>query len=97
MFAEKVYYYHSQEAPDDTEYSTQQSLESSTYANGNINIEPAWDVVEGSEDILIGVFDSGIRWSHEDRSFKSTVLYRAFFMPTPADRPFRNAPPGFPN
>ncbi|MCB9019102.1 MAG: S8 family serine peptidase [Chitinophagales bacterium] len=66
MFAEKVYYYHSQEAPDDTEYSTQQSLESSTYANGNINIEPAWDVVEGSEDILIGVFDSGIRWSHED-------------------------------
>jgi len=51
---------------NDPLYSTQQSLTSSTYSDGNINIEPAWVIETGSDKIKIGVMDSGIKWDHED-------------------------------
>ena len=31
-----------------------------------INMPEAWDTQEGSSDIIVGVLDSGIDWSHED-------------------------------
>jgi len=37
-----------------------------TNINGHINIESAWDYTVGSENIIVGVYDSGINWGHED-------------------------------
>jgi subtilisin family serine protease len=31
-----------------------------------IQSEPAWDYTTGSEDIIIGIVDSGIKWNHPD-------------------------------
>jgi hypothetical protein len=51
---------------NDQFYSTQQSLMSTTYPDGHINVEPAWAIETGSDKIKIGVLDSGIKWDHED-------------------------------
>src|SRR5690554_350245 len=51
---------------NDPLYPTQQSLMSVNYPDGHINIEPAWAIETGSDNIKIGVLDSGIKWDHED-------------------------------
>ncbi len=52
---------------NDPLYSSQASLHPvQGYLNSDINIEPAWDYTVGKESVKVGVFDTGIRWSHED-------------------------------
>jgi subtilisin family serine protease len=54
---------------NDIEYSNQNSLHSTgNFLNSDINIEPAWDIVQdgGANYIKCGVFDSGLDWDHED-------------------------------
>jgi len=51
---------------NDPFYPTQQSLMSTTYPDGHINVEPAWAIETGSDKIKIGVIDTGIKWDHED-------------------------------
>lgn len=51
---------------NDPLYPTQQSLMSTTYPDGQINIEPAWAIEKGSDKIKIGVIDTGVKWDHED-------------------------------
>ncbi|MGB0430614.1 MAG: S8 family serine peptidase [Bacteroidia bacterium] len=44
----------------------------STIVNVNIGMEGAWDIEKGREDIIVGVWDTGISWSHEDFSTTGT-------------------------
>jgi len=45
--------------PNDPSYDLQ-------WAHQFIQTEPAWDYVTGSEDVIIGIVDSGIKWNHPD-------------------------------
>lgn len=58
--------------PDDTLFSLQQSLYSTTYPDGHINVPGAWDKETGKKFIKVGVFDSGIDTTHAD--LKTQVL-----------------------
>lgn len=46
----------------------QRGFEESLVGDGylGVNLPLAWNTVKGSPDIKVGVFDSGVRWSHED-------------------------------
>jgi len=41
---------------------------STQYPNAHINIEPAWDYADGSDSVIVGVYDTGINYSHSDFS-----------------------------
>ena len=47
--------------PNDPKINDQEML-------SRIDIFNAWDISEGSEDILIGISDCGVNWQHEDLS-----------------------------
>lgn len=54
---------------NDTEYANGSSagLKSNTLIpNASINVEPAWDITTGKPEIRVGVFDSGINFTHYD-------------------------------
>lgn len=51
---------------DDTNFPSQHSLVSTTYTQGHINLNPAWSRETGNPDVKVGVYDTGVRWSHED-------------------------------
>ncbi|MCC6684938.1 MAG: S8 family serine peptidase, partial [Bacteroidia bacterium] len=55
-------------APNDTRYSADQASlhNTASHSNAHINIESAWDVEVGRDYVKVGVFDTGIRWAHED-------------------------------
>lgn len=36
--------------------------------NASINIDPAWDMTVGKDNVRVGIFDTGINWDHEDFS-----------------------------
>ncbi len=55
------------ETANDSEYPNQQSLyDNDPNVVNDINIEPAWNITKGNINIKVGVFDTGIEWSHED-------------------------------
>ncbi len=45
--------------PNDTSYDSQ-------WLHQFIQSEPAWDYTTGSDDVIIGIVDSGIKWNHPD-------------------------------
>ncbi len=57
---------------NDPHYDDQHSLwDTPEYDNANINIEPAWDIVDGAEswlnrEVKIAQFDTGVQFTHED-------------------------------
>lgn len=51
---------------DDPLFLFQHSLTSATYTDGHINIDPAWTLETGEDHIRVGVYDTGIRYSHDD-------------------------------
>jgi hypothetical protein len=57
---------------NDPLYDDQHSLwDTPEYDNANINIEPAWDIVDGAEswlnrEVKIAQFDTGVQFTHED-------------------------------
>ncbi len=55
------------EAPNDTYYGLQWSLEA-------IGIESVWDGLDALEDVTIGIIDSGIMQGHEDFDYQNTIL-----------------------
>lgn len=62
-------------APNDSLYGQQASLSPTvTYPDGDINIEPAWQIETGKPFIKVGVFDTGIDWTHEDFGYNGTSL-----------------------
>lgn len=46
-----------------------------SYPDAHINIEPAWDIENGSDYIKVGVFDHGINWTHIDFRFSEPFDY----------------------
>ncbi len=65
--------------PNDPLYVNQGNLHpTSTYPDGDINMEPAWCVAGGgSSDVRVSIIDTGVRWSHEDYgdgSFGGSVI-----------------------
>ena len=58
-YAQPNHVYYIDEIPDDPEYAQQWGLQS-------IRIEPAWEITEGSRDVLITVIDTGIDYDHGD-------------------------------
>jgi subtilisin family serine protease len=56
-------------APNDSLYLTDDFsglYPTASFPNANINIEPAWELTTGDTSIRVGVFDSGVNFSHED-------------------------------
>ncbi|MBK8488529.1 MAG: S8 family serine peptidase [Bacteroidetes bacterium] len=53
---------------NDEDYNTQLSLftENPDFVNAHIEIEDAWDIEVGDENIKVGILDNSIDWSHED-------------------------------
>ncbi|MDR0438107.1 MAG: S8 family peptidase [Bacteroidales bacterium] len=50
--------------PNDTYIGNQWYLE-------RVNVFSAWDITMGSEDVIVGVIDSGVDWEHDDIGYGS--------------------------
>ena len=59
IYAEYEPVYEVDYVPNDASYEMQ-------WYHEYIQSEPAWDYTTGSEDIIIGIVDSGIHWNHPD-------------------------------
>lgn len=46
------------------------------YPDAHIDIEPAWDKTSGDSYVRVGVFDSGIRWTHDDFSWDGSNTFQ---------------------
>lgn len=55
--------------PNDSLYTLQHSLQSTTYPDGHLFIEDAWSHEVGRPEIKVAVFDEGIDWRHPDFGF----------------------------
>lgn len=51
---------------DDPSYPVQLSLISDDFPEAHINVVPAWNFEQGQSNVKVGVYDTGVRWSHED-------------------------------
>ena len=55
--------------PNDPFFPDQFSLQDEDLQNtpdNNINLEPAWDFVAGSDEVIVGIADAPMFWSHPD-------------------------------
>lgn len=67
--------------PNDSMYVQQQSLASTTYPDGHINVEEAWEVETGVPWIKVGVFDTGIDTTNEDLDVLTGWAYNGPYAP----------------
>jgi len=58
-YAEPRYIYEMYDVPDDPLYSDQWYLP-------KINASNAWDISQGDADVVIGIIDTGVDWTHPD-------------------------------
>ena len=58
-YAEPNYIWYKSGKPNDPRYNEQ-------YGHQSIKSEPAWNKAKGSKEIIIGIVDTGIDYSHED-------------------------------
>jgi subtilisin family serine protease len=54
--------------PDDTDFGNQVGFESNNTPENDIEMDRAWDIYSGTNTVKVGVFDTGIEWSHDDFS-----------------------------
>ena len=56
--------------PDDSSFGTMWGLNNTGQSGGvidaDIDAPEAWDITKGSEDVVVGVIDSGVRYDHPD-------------------------------
>ncbi|MBD3225275.1 MAG: S8 family serine peptidase [Caldithrix sp.] len=50
--------------PDDPDYGTQWHLHQSNDAD--VDAPEAWDIDDGSSDVIVAMMDTGVRWYHKD-------------------------------
>ncbi len=73
-YAEPNYIYHTTLTPNDPSFgelwglhNTGQNVNGTTgTADADIDATEAWDIVTGSDTVVIAVVDSGVKWDHED-------------------------------
>lgn len=68
-FCDYNYFVATNATANDPEYTNGNSaslITTTAIPNANINIEPAWDVTSGASNVKVGVFDSGINFTHQD-------------------------------
>ena len=69
-YAEPDFLYEAQLLPDDTDFSSLWGLHNTGQTGGtpdaDIDAPEAWDFTTGSDDVLVGVVDSGVDLLHED-------------------------------
>ena len=69
-FAHPNYLYRLNATPNDTFFLLQHNLQydpfNTSYTDGHIDIENAWDISTGIPEIKLGVYDSPIFYTHED-------------------------------
>jgi len=58
-YAEPDYYFHTLSTPNDQDYSKQWGLQT-------ISVLPAWDITKGSDDVVVGIIDTGVLYTHPD-------------------------------
>jgi len=58
-YAEPNYIHHTRAVPNDARYPEQ-------WAHRNMQSELAWEIEEGSGDVIIAIVDTGVMWSHPD-------------------------------
>jgi subtilisin family serine protease len=75
VLAHPNYIAYYEEFTNDTYFSSQKSLSSDIYPNGNINIDSAWKIETGKKHIKVGVYDSGIDSTHEDLNVLTGFRY----------------------
>lgn len=74
LYAEPDYIYQTALAPqfNDPEYKKLWGLENNGQTNGkvdaDINAESMWEIETGSKDVVIGIIDTGVDYSHKDLS-----------------------------
>lgn len=70
-------------------YSDQWGLKNTgQYGNYNaidINIEPAWEITQGSDNIIVAILDTGVDWNHPDLASNIVGGYDAFGSPFPGE------------
>lgn len=68
---------------NDAQYSNQWGLKNTGQYNNtsgkDINIEPAWNITEGSSDIVVAVLDDGVDLSHSDLATNLITGYDAIY------------------
>lgn len=75
-YAHPNYYAVKDSPPNDSLYNLQASIHAvSPYNNAHINVEDAWNVVQGcgASYLKCGVFDTGIEWQHKDFGYNGTL------------------------
>lgn len=86
-------------APSDAYYPLQFHLKNSITRNGipvDINIEPAWDLTRGENNVRVAILDDGADWNHDDviSSWAGAAAYDAFYGLVPPEEspmePFGN-------
>ncbi|PCH90831.1 MAG: hypothetical protein COB85_09895 [Bacteroidetes bacterium] len=75
--AQPDFIYSLTDVPNDTEYSTNQASLHPTvdYPNAHIKMEYTWDRTHGKNYVKVGVYDSGIDWTHDDFSVDGTNTF----------------------
>ncbi|MEZ4849167.1 MAG: S8 family serine peptidase [Bacteroidia bacterium] len=68
VYARKWIFYELLSTPNDSLYSQEQpNLHPTTaYPYAHINMESAWEIETGKSHVKVGVYDSGIKYTHED-------------------------------
>lgn len=64
LYAEPNYIYFPSVVPNDSQFSAQWGL--SNLSDTDINGPEAWDITTGSDEIVIGVIDTGVDYTHPD-------------------------------
>ncbi|MBX7242869.1 MAG: S8 family serine peptidase [Bacteroidia bacterium] len=66
-FAQPNHLYFQDGANDPFYISNQSSLHPiGNFSSANINLEAAWDIESGSQNVKVGIYDDAVFWGHED-------------------------------
>lgn len=66
VYVEPNYILSASNVPNDPLYKDQYALKNTETAGADISMESAWKISTGSKDVMVGVIDTGIDYSHPD-------------------------------